>query len=102
MRIPRVVTELPGPKSKPLLEAKDRLLPGPYRDGSEIPLVMTRKSDWIIEDLDGNTWADHVTGWGSTPLGASYEPVIESSIDALRRYGLGIRGYLPKQPMRRL
>jgi 4-aminobutyrate aminotransferase-like enzyme len=68
--LPTVLTPLPGPRSSELLARKDRLFCGPLRDIDEVPFVMARKSDWLIEDVDGNTFADHVAAWGSTPLGA--------------------------------
>ena len=44
---------------------------GSLQDHDEVPFVEARKSDWLIEDVDGNTFADHVSAWGSTPLGAT-------------------------------
>lgn len=96
---PKVTTSLPGPRSRDLLGIKDRFLFGPLRDHSEIPLVEAGKRDWIIEDVDGNTFVDHVSGWASTPLGGTPSKVLDASIEALRRYGVEISDYVPNEPM---
>ena len=79
METPAVSTSLPGPRSAPLLAARDRLGYAALRDShAEVPFVMAAKRGSIIEDADGNTFADHVSGWGATPLGATPEPVLEA------------------------
>ena len=55
---------------------------------------MAGKRDWIIEDVDGNTFADHVSGWGATPLGATAGAVLEAVAEAQRRYGMEISNYI--------
>jgi 4-aminobutyrate aminotransferase-like enzyme len=100
METPAVSTSLPGPRSAPLLAARDRLGYAALRDShAEVPFVMAAKRGSIIEDADGNTFADHVSGWGATPLGATPEPVLEAVSDAHRRYGLEISNYIPSPPM---
>jgi 4-aminobutyrate aminotransferase-like enzyme len=95
---PRVETELPGARSRELFRAKDRLFCGPLRESVDVPFVMARKSDWIIEDVDGNTYADHVSAWGSTPLGAQPEAVLEATTAAMQRYGMEITDYVMSEP----
>jgi hypothetical protein len=34
--------------------------PGPW----EVPFVEARKDGWLIEDVDGNSFADHCSAWG--------------------------------------
>src|SRR5512136_1749691 len=98
IQTPRVVTQLPGPRSRDLLAIKDRLFCGPLRESVDVPFVMARKSEWIIEDVDGNTFADHVSAWGSTPLGAKPESVLTATAEAMRRYGMEITDYVLSEP----
>jgi 4-aminobutyrate aminotransferase/4-aminobutyrate aminotransferase/(S)-3-amino-2-methylpropionate transaminase len=67
-------------------------------DHDEVPFVEARKRDSIVEDVDGNTFADHVSAWGSSPLGATPPDVQEAVIEAQRRYGMEITDYIPNEP----
>lgn len=100
--LPQVRTELPGPRSRELFEAADRVMIGSLTDHDEIPFVESRKVDSIIEDVDGNTFADHVSAWGSTPLGATPPEVLAAVEEAQRRYGMEISDYIPSEPAIRL
>ena len=80
---PAVRTELPGPRSRQLLERLDRVLISSLTDHDEVPFVEARKSDWVIDDVDGNTFADHVSAWGTTQLGATPRSVLR----AVQKYG---------------
>ena len=63
--LPTVRTSLPGPRSRELLESRDRLGYRPLHDPhGEVPFVLAAKHDWIMEDVDGNTFVDHVSAWG--------------------------------------
>ncbi|MEX2439483.1 MAG: aminotransferase class III-fold pyridoxal phosphate-dependent enzyme [Actinomycetota bacterium] len=91
---PSVSTDLPGPRSAALFARTDRVLSGALTDHDEVPFVESRKRDWIIEDADGNTYADHVSAWGSTPLGATPPEVIAAVSEAQARYGMEISDYI--------
>ena len=67
---PSVRTGLPGPASAALMARNDAVMYGPYRDHTTVPLYIESKTDWLIADVDGNTFVDHVSAWGSNPLGA--------------------------------
>jgi 4-aminobutyrate aminotransferase/4-aminobutyrate aminotransferase/(S)-3-amino-2-methylpropionate transaminase len=95
---PQVRTPLPGPRSQELFERLDRVVIAGLQDHDEVPFVEARKTDWLIEDVDGNTFADHVSAWGSTPLGATPEPVQRAVIDAQLRYGMEITDYVVNEP----
>ena len=95
---PQVRTPLPGPRSAALFERLDRVVVGSLQDHDEVPFVEARKSDWLIEDVDGNTFADHVSAWGSTPLGATPTGGPASDADAQLRYGMEITDYVPNEP----
>lgn len=95
--LPRVSTSLPGPRSTVLLASAESVFCGPLREHVDVPFVEARKSDWLIEDVDGNTFADHVSAWGSTPLGA--RPAARRAADeAQDRYGMEITDYVMNEP----
>lgn len=95
--LPRVVTPLPGPRSAELFAAADPVLCGPLRDHIDVPFVEARKNDWLIEDVDGNTFADHVSAWGSAPLGG-HPSASRAAAVAQQRYGMEISDYVPNEP----
>lgn len=95
--LPRVRTPLPGPRSRELLNSLDRVVIGSMTDHDEVPFVEARKIDWLIEDVDGNTFVDHCSAWGSTPLGATPDRVQIAVDDAQRRYGMEITDYIPNE-----
>ena len=97
VRFPRVGTPLPGPRSRELLDRLDRVLIRSLTDHDEVPFVEARKSDWIIEDVDGNTFVDHVSAWGSTPLGATSPDILRAVTEAQLRYGMEITDYIPNE-----
>jgi 4-aminobutyrate aminotransferase-like enzyme len=94
---PQVRTPLPGPRSRELLDALDRVVIASMTDHDEVPFVEARKTDWLIEDVDGNTFVDHCSAWGSSPLGAT-PPRVQHAVDeAQRRYGMEISDYVPNE-----
>ena len=95
---PRVRTELPGPRSAALMARNDAIMYGPYREHSTVPLYIDHKTDWLIGDVDGNTYVDHVSGWGSNPLGAQPQPALDQTIAAMHRYGFEITDYVRSPP----
>jgi 4-aminobutyrate aminotransferase-like enzyme len=95
--LPHVRTTLPGPRSRELLEHLDRVVIASMADHDEVPFVEARKIDWLIEDVDGNTYVDHCSAWGSTPLGATPDRVQRALEDAQRRYGMEITDYIPNE-----
>ncbi|MGC4109349.1 MAG: aminotransferase class III-fold pyridoxal phosphate-dependent enzyme [Nocardioides sp.] len=94
---PQVTTELPGPRSAELFVRFDAVSAAPMTDHDEVPFVEARKSGSLIEDVDGNVFADLVSSWGSTPYGASPEAVVEAVIEAQRRYGMEITNYVQNE-----
>ena len=97
-RVPQVRTTLPGPRSRALLDRIDQVLKW-HPDHGEVPFVEARKDGWLIEDVDGNTFADHCSAWGSTPLGVTPESVLTAVTDAQQRYGMEISAYVKSEPV---
>ena len=95
---PRVVTDLPGPKSAGLLARLDAVATAPLTDHDEIPFVEDLKVGSLITDVDGNVFADHVSAWGATPFGASCSEITSAVIAAQQRYGMEITDYIPNRP----
>ena len=83
---PHVDTELPGPRSRELLERGERVL---YRGlAAELaPLIVDSKAAYTVTDLDGNVFFDLASASGSVPLGAGREDLIEPAVEAIRRIG---------------
>ena len=98
IRFPEVHTDLPGPRSAEAFARTDSSLLSSLTDHDEVPFVEAGKDDYLIEDLDGNTFADHVSAWGSTPLGSAHPKVLAAVEDAQRRYGMEISDYVPTAP----
>ncbi|MGH2843248.1 MAG: aminotransferase class III-fold pyridoxal phosphate-dependent enzyme [Solirubrobacteraceae bacterium] len=99
---PRVTTALPGPRSRALLERRDAVFEGPLRDAENVPFVVAEKHGHVIEDMDGNTFADHVSAWGASPYGAQPPSVREAVSAAWDRYGMEISQYVASEPVVRL
>ena len=95
--VPEVRTPLPGPRSRELLQALDGVVIASMTDHDEVPFVEARKTDWLIEDVDGNTFVDHCSAWGSTPLGATPARVQRAVDEAQHRYGMEITDYVPNE-----
>jgi 4-aminobutyrate aminotransferase-like enzyme len=98
METPHVNTELPGPRSRELFARLDAVLLSSLVTHDRVPFVEAGKSDWIITDVDGNTFADHVSAWGSTPLGATPPEVQRAVTEAQLRYGMEITDYIHNEP----
>ncbi len=73
----KVVTEIPGPRSKELFERRrDAVASGV----SNIhPIVTARASGAIIEDVDGNRLIDFATGISVLNVGHTSPPVVEAA-----------------------
>ena len=93
--LPRVHGALPGPRSQALFGRYDPRLTSANADHSMYPLVEARKRAYLIEDADGNTYADHMSAWGASPFGPTPAPVKRAMEQAWDRHGMQISGWLP-------
>jgi 4-aminobutyrate aminotransferase-like enzyme len=84
--VPRIAATPPGPRSREILERQAKVL---YRGtaGDVGPFVITRKSGYEIEDIDGNVYLDCISAMASVPVGAARADITEAAVEALRRYG---------------
>jgi 4-aminobutyrate aminotransferase/(S)-3-amino-2-methylpropionate transaminase len=70
----RVVTEVPGPQSRALMQR--RLAAIPAAVGVTLPVFATRASGGIVEDVDGNRFIDLAAGIAVTSVGSSAPRVV--------------------------
>lgn len=74
--LPHLITELPGPKAKALIERDDAVLSTSYTRG--YPLTVARAEGAIIEDLDGNKFLDFNAGIAVCATGHSHPRVVKA------------------------
>jgi len=84
--VPDIITPMPGPASRALRARERSVL---YRGTGEhlAPIVMTRKSGFVIEDVDGNLLLDMASASASVPLGAAPPRLVEAASRAIARFG---------------
>ncbi len=97
--LPNVVTELPGPKSRELFERADQHLTGAMADHTIVPFVEASKRGSLIVDVDGNTYADHMSAWGSSPFGPTPPRIKRAMEAAWDRHGMQISGWVQSTPV---
>jgi len=73
---PKVVTELPGPKAKELIERDHKVTSPSYTRGD--PLVMDRAIGCVAIDPDGNHFLDLTAGIAVTSTGHSHPYVVDA------------------------
>src|SRR6267154_2060874 len=75
-KLPRLLTQLPGPKAKQVVEQDTKYMsPSFTRD---YPLVAKRGHGAIIEDVDGNTFLDFAAGIAVCSTGHCHPKVVEA------------------------
>ncbi len=82
--LPKIITELPGPKSKAVIERRNKAIPSSI--GCAAPFVIDRGEGAMIVDLDGNIIMDWVGGIGALNIGYSNEEVVKAVQDQAARY----------------
>jgi len=70
-------TDLPGPKSKAVLDRHDRVIAEPL--SIYLPLVIAEARGALLTDLDGNTFIDFTSGIGCLAVGHSHLRVVEAA-----------------------
>ncbi|GIU98324.1 MAG: aspartate aminotransferase family protein [Actinomycetota bacterium] len=79
----KVVTEIPGPKSRAWFERRERAVP---RGVANLhPIVTARASGAIVEDVDGNRLIDLATGISVLNVGHTHPAVVEAARGQLER-----------------
>jgi 4-aminobutyrate aminotransferase len=75
-KLPRLLTQLPGPKAKYVVEQDAKFMsPSFTRD---YPLVAKRGHGAVVEDVDGNTFLDFAAGIAVCSTGHCHPKVVEA------------------------
>lgn len=75
-RVPRLVSSLPGPRARAILE-RDKAVSSPsYTRG--YPLVAARGEGCMLEDVDGNVFLDMTAGIAVTATGHAHPKVVQA------------------------
>src|SRR6201993_1093908 len=77
--VPHIITELPGPRARGLLERDARYDSPSYT--RVYPLVVERGSGAVIEDVDGNLFLDFTAGIAVTATGHCHPHVVAAIQD---------------------
>src|SRR5712672_4750654 len=77
--VPRIATDLPGPRAAALLERDQRFVSPSYT--RVYPLVVERGSGAVIEDVDGNLFLDFTAGIAVTAAGHCHPHVVAAIQD---------------------
>src|SRR6056297_807446 len=68
-------TEIPGPKSKALIEKRKKYVAKPL--GSSLsPSYIDYGNGALVTDIDGNCFIDLTGGWGCLAVGHSHQSVV--------------------------
>jgi 4-aminobutyrate aminotransferase len=73
-KLPRIVTGLPGPRAKAIIESDHRYISPSYT--RSYPLVAERASGAIVEDSDGNLFLDFSAGIAVVSTGHCHPDVV--------------------------
>jgi 4-aminobutyrate aminotransferase / (S)-3-amino-2-methylpropionate transaminase / 5-aminovalerate transaminase len=77
-------TEIPGPRSREILERKARVVADPL--SIVAPVVIAEGHGATITDVDGNTFLDFTGGVGCLNVGHSHPRVVEAAQAQLERF----------------
>src|SRR5262245_9387865 len=77
-------TDVPGPKSKAILERKERVVAEPL--SILLPIVVAEASGSTVTDVDGNTFLDFTGGVGCLNVGHSNPKVVAAAQEQLARF----------------
>src|SRR6476646_8565115 len=77
-------TEIPGPRSREILERKARVVADPL--AIVAPVVIAEGQGTTITDVDGNTFLDFTGGVGCLNVGHSHPRVVEAAQAQLEKF----------------
>src|SRR4051812_48140119 len=77
-------TEIPGPRSREILERKERVIAAPL--SVFLPVVVEEASGATLTDVDGNTFIDFTGGVGCLNVGHSNPQVVAAAQEQLSRF----------------
>jgi 4-aminobutyrate aminotransferase/(S)-3-amino-2-methylpropionate transaminase len=77
-------TEVPGPRSREILDRKDRVVAEPL--SVYLPIVIAEGEGAMLTDVDGNTFIDFTGGIGCLNVGHSHPRVVEAVHEQTDRF----------------
>ena len=77
-------TEIPGPRSREILERKARVIAAPL--SIYLPIVAAEARGALLTDVDGNTFVDFTGGVGVLNVGHAHPRVVEAIQDQAARF----------------
>src|SRR5882724_1218071 len=75
-KLPKILTSLPGPRAKAVIESDERYISPSYT--RSYPLVAKSASGAIVEDVDGNRFLDFNAGIAVCSTGHCHPKVVAS------------------------
>ncbi len=79
-----VRTEIPGPRSREIIERKQRVVADPL--GIYLPIVVAEGNGAIVTDVDGNRFVDFTGGVGCLAVGHSHPRVVAAVQEQAARF----------------
>jgi 4-aminobutyrate aminotransferase/(S)-3-amino-2-methylpropionate transaminase len=95
-----IVTEIPGPNSRALLERKERVVAKAVPH--QLPVFIESAHDAIITDVDGNRFIDLGCGIGVTTIGHTNDKVVEAVREQVGKLTHSLFGTTPYEPYVRI
>ena len=80
---PSIVTKLPGPKAKALIEKDERFVSQHFK--KDYPLVVEEASGMVVTDPDGNRFLDFAAGIAVCATGHCHPRVVAAILSARAR-----------------
>jgi 4-aminobutyrate aminotransferase/(S)-3-amino-2-methylpropionate transaminase len=80
----RLQTDVPGPRSRAILERKDRVVADPL--AIYLPVVVAEARGSTLTDVDGNTFIDFAGGVGCLNVGHAHPRVVEAVQEQAARF----------------
>src|SRR5919112_6218867 len=81
---PSIITPLPGPKARAIIERDGKVVSPSYTRG--YPFVMARGTGAIVEDVDGNLFLDCAAGIAVNSTGHSHPEVVAAIVDQAHKF----------------
>jgi 4-aminobutyrate aminotransferase/(S)-3-amino-2-methylpropionate transaminase len=91
-----LITEIPGPKSRAIVERKERVVADPV--DLHAPVVIDRGRGAAFTDVDGNTFLDFSGGLGCLIVGYSHPKVVEAVKRQVERFSHTDFSVIPYEP----
>jgi 4-aminobutyrate aminotransferase / (S)-3-amino-2-methylpropionate transaminase / 5-aminovalerate transaminase len=89
-------TDVPGPRSRAILERKERVVAAPL--AVAFPIVAASARGALLTDVDGNTFVDFTGGVGCQNIGHSNPRVVAAAQEQLARFAHTDFTIIPYEP----